>query len=95
MRLYFHPKHKDAKIFENHLYPVLREMKAWLDECKASGVKFQCYFSFYTEITRKTQLNGIHWKAVAVYCQMNSHVPGFQSFFSFSLHHFVIAKLEC
>ena len=35
---------------------------------------------------------GIHWEALAEYSQMSTHVPGFQSFFSF-LHHFVLAKL--
>ena len=35
---------------------------------------------------------GIHWKALAEYCQMSTHVPGFQFFFSF-LHHLVLAKL--
>ena len=36
---------------------------------------------------------GIHWKALTEFFQMSTHVPGFQSFFSGFLHHFVIAKL--
>ena len=36
---------------------------------------------------------GIHWVAFAKYSQMVDHVSGFQSFFSFLLHHFVLAKL--
>ena len=35
---------------------------------------------------------GTHWKALTEYSQMCTHLPGFQSFFSF-LHHFVMAKL--
>ena len=34
---------------------------------------------------------GIHWKTLAKYSQMSTHVPGFQSFFRF--HNFVLAKL--
>ena len=36
---------------------------------------------------------GIHWIALAEYSQMNTHMPVFQSFFRFFLHHFVLAKL--
>ena len=35
---------------------------------------------------------GIHWKALAEYFHMSTHLPGFQSFSNF-LHHFVLAKL--
>ena len=35
---------------------------------------------------------GILRIAIAQYCQMNTHVPAFLSFFRF-LHHFVLAKL--
>ena len=35
---------------------------------------------------------GTHWKALAEYSQMSTHLPGFQSFFSF-LHHFVSTKI--
>ena len=35
---------------------------------------------------------GIHWKALAEYFQLSTHLPGFQSFSGF-LHHFVLAKL--
>ena len=35
---------------------------------------------------------GIHWIALAEHSQVSTHVPGFQSFFSF-LYHFVLAKL--
>ena len=31
----------------------------------------------------KTCHVGIHWKALAEYSQMSTHVPGFQSFFRF------------
>ena len=34
---------------------------------------------------------GIHWKALAEFSQMSTHVSGFLSFFMF-LHHFVMAK---
>ena len=34
---------------------------------------------------------GIHWKALTEYCQMSTHVPGFQSFFQLFLHYFVLA----
>ena len=36
---------------------------------------------------------GIYEKALAEYSQMSTHLPGFQSFFSFFLHHCVLAKL--
>ena len=36
---------------------------------------------------------GIHWIAHTGYSQMSTHVPGFQSFFSGILYHFVLAKL--
>ena len=36
---------------------------------------------------------GIHWIALAEYFCVSTNVPGFQSFFSGVLHHFVIAKL--
>ena len=35
---------------------------------------------------------GIHWKALIECYQMSTHLPGFQSFFSF-LRPFVLAKL--
>ena len=35
---------------------------------------------------------GIHWKALAEYSQMSTHLPGFQSFFTF-LQNFALAKL--
>ena len=35
---------------------------------------------------------GIHWKALAEYSQMSTHLPGFRSFFRF-LHLFVLTKL--
>ena len=37
-------------------------------------------------------LGNLQFIARTEYSQMNTHVPGFQSFFSF-LHHFVLAKL--
>ena len=33
---------------------------------------------------------GVHWKALAEYSQMSTHLPGFAKFF---LNHFVLAKL--
>ena len=36
---------------------------------------------------------GMHWKALAEYSHMGTHLLGFQSFFSFFLHHFVLTKL--
>ena len=37
---------------------------------------------------------GIHWKTLAEYSQMSTHVPVmFQSFFMWFYHHFVLAKL--
>ena len=36
---------------------------------------------------------GIHWIASTQYSRMSTHVPGFQTFFSLLLHHFVLAKL--
>ena len=36
---------------------------------------------------------GIHRIALAEYSQMRTHLPGFQSFVSFFLHHFILAKL--
>ena len=36
---------------------------------------------------------GPHWIALDEYSQMSTHMPGFQSFFSFFLHHFVLAEL--
>ena len=35
---------------------------------------------------------GIHWIALAEYSHMSTHLPEFQSFFSF-FNHFVLAKL--
>ena len=35
---------------------------------------------------------GTRWKALAEYSQISTHLPGFQSFFSF-LHHFVSTKI--
>ena len=37
-------------------------------------------------------LSSIHWKALAEYSQMSTHLPGFLSFSGF-LHHFVLTKL--
>ena len=36
---------------------------------------------------------GIHWIALAEYSPVSTHMPWFQSFFKFFLHHFVLAKL--
>ena len=36
---------------------------------------------------------GIHWIALAEYSKRSTHLPGFQSFFSFFSNHFVLAKL--
>ena len=36
---------------------------------------------------------GIHWIALAEYSQMSTHLPGFQLFFVFFVHGFVLAKL--
>ena len=36
---------------------------------------------------------GIHWIALAEYSQMATRVTGFQSFFRFFLHHFLLANL--
>ena len=35
---------------------------------------------------------GIHWKALAEYSSMGTHVPRFESFYKVFLHHFVLAK---
>ena len=54
---------------------------------------FQCLGYFHTEhegakifenhLTSDYCHVGIHWKALAEYSQMSTHVPGFESFFSF------------
>ena len=36
---------------------------------------------------------GTHWKALAEYSHMSTHLWGFQSFFCFFLYNFVLAKL--
>ena len=36
---------------------------------------------------------GIHCIALVEYSQISTHVPGFQSYFRFFLHHFVLAIL--
>ena len=41
----------------------------------------------------KNRIVGIHWIALTEYSQMSTHLPGFQSVFSFFLHLYVSAKL--
>ena len=40
-----HPPQDNSFVTRPHDFTKsVREMKAWLDACKASGGKFQCYF---------------------------------------------------
>ena len=79
--------------YSNTVYQCVRSRWKWVNPSNSEATLVQSTRTHDFRKPSKPCHVGIHWIVLAEYSQIGSHVPGFQSIFSFFFHNFVLARL--